>query len=110
MSEYLGLSLAVVVNLVIVAFGYGKLASRVSTNERRIESTKRDIHDCRKECGMHRRDCKQNGEKIDAEIFHKLDAIREFMNDKFLALSIQVAKIETRDESETAKRKEVNSK
>ena len=72
----------IVVNLLIFAFGYGRMSIKVERNKQDIEGLA-EIN---------------RGHKIeiserDSKIFEKIDGLKDFMNKKFLDLSVKLAEI-----------------
>ena len=105
--EYLGVAVGLGINIIILAYGYGRVTSRIHHNtdmikehldeakvmENRIDGKLRLVED---HCEAHRREYKVNGDKLEGEIFRKLDLLKDLLNDKFHGLSVQVAKLEAR--------------
>ena len=80
-----GLSIAI--NLLVIAYGYGRLSGKVAENAVDIDKMEKHCLNCRNEYK------KKSGE-TNEKIFTKLDGIQSFMNENFLKLSVQVAKLE----------------
>ena len=81
--EWIVITIGIVVNIILFAYGYGKLTSAADKN-------KSDIREIKDNCGNLRKACHDDSLRVDSSIFDKLDVI----NNNILKLSIQVAKLE----------------
>jgi len=81
--EWIIIAIGIIGNLILFAYGYGKLTSYAEKN-------KVDIKEIKDNCGTLRRNCHDDSLRVDKTIFDKLEDI----NNNILKLSIQVAKLE----------------
>ena len=79
--------IVLIINIILFAFGYGKLTTKV-------EQLIKDNENIKINCSDNRNKCQTTIGSTNCEIFNKLDSLKDSMNENFLRLSIQVAKLE----------------
>lgn len=87
----IGSIITLTINIIIISYGYGKLTQKAEQNKEKISNLQEN-------CKNYRDTCHLDNVRIDSEIFKKLDELKSSMNDNFLKLSIQVAKLEKQNE------------
>lgn len=85
--EWIAIGVSILINLIIVSYGYGKLTSRSESNKAMIELLDEN-------CKLFRGTCHVDSEKINTDVSRKLEELKNSMTEGFLKLSIQVAKLE----------------
>ena len=92
MESLIGTAIGVIISLLAIALGYGKLTNRVDNNEKRIDKGCRDIKEIEDHCEKLQQTCQARLHSRLDQIFTKLDVIQTDMT----RLAVQVAKMESK--------------